>query len=151
MNRKHSFTGRLPAKIMSVLLVTTLLLSMMIVGTTAFAAETKTEGDYTYTVLSDGTAQITKYSGAEAQVTVPAQLGGADVSSIGTKAFENNDEIESVTFSEGIKTIGDYAFSGCDLLETVNIPSSVTLIDKYAFEKCRALQSVDIPSTVKTV
>lgn len=154
-NHQHSLAGRLLRKTISVTLVSTMLLSMVVIGnvfgTTAFAAETQTEGDYTYVVLDDGTAQITKYSGTESQLTIPASLGGADVSAIGSRAFDNNDDVESVTLSEGIKTIGEYAFANCDLLEEVSFSSTVTTIGRYAFERCLALQSVDIPATVRTI
>ena len=85
---KHQHTSKLLTKALSVTLSATLLLSMAVVGnvfgTTAFAAEAQTEGDYTYVVLDDDTAQITKYNGTQADVTVPATLGGKDVSEIGS-------------------------------------------------------------------
>ena len=84
------------SKILSVTLAATMLLGTIWTGT-ALAAETRVEGDYTYTVLDDGTAQITRYSGTASELTVPATLGGADVSSIGFRAFENNDDIKSIT------------------------------------------------------
>lgn len=115
------------------------------------AATLQTDGDYTYALLDDGTAQIAKYLGADAQVTVPAKLGGADVSEIGIRAFYDNDEIESVVLSAGVKTIGESAFSGCDMLESIDFGASVATIGKTAFENCRALQTVEIPATVKTI
>ena len=74
---KHQHTSRLLTKALSVTLSATLLLSMAVVGnvfgTTAFAAEAQTEGDYTYVVLDDDTAQITKYNGTQADVTLSAE------------------------------------------------------------------------------
>lgn len=152
---KHQHTCRLLTKALSVTLSVTMLLSMVMIGnvfgTTAFAAEALTDGDFTYEVLSDDTAQITKYNGTASTLTIPATLGEKNVSSIGNNAFIGNDTIETLTFSEGIRTIGEYAFSGCSLLETVNFSSTVTTIGRFAFEKCLALQSIDIPSTVKTL
>ena len=155
VHQQHYFARSLLKKAISVTLVTTILLSMVIIGnvfgTSAFAAETFSEGDYTYEVLSDGTARITKYSGTESQLTIPAALAGVNVSEIGNAAFENNDDIVTVTISEGIKTIGEFAFSNCDLLENINFASSVTKINRNAFNRCLALQSVEIPSTVKVI
>ena len=151
VNQQHHFSRSLLKKAISVTLVLTILLSMVIIGnvfgTAAFAAE----GDYTYSVLSDGTAKITKYSGTESNVTVPAALGGVNVSEIGEKAFQDNDEIESVIISDGIKTIGTSAFADCDMLESIEFSPSVETIGKEAFRNCRGLQAVDIPSTVKTI
>ncbi len=151
VNQQHHFSRSLLKKAISVTLVLTILLSMVIIGnvfgTAAFAAE----GDYTYSVLSDGTAKITKYSGTDSNVTVPAALGGVNVSEIGEKAFQDNDEIESVIISDGIKTIGTSAFADCDMLESIEFSPSVETIGKEAFRNCRGLQAVDIPSTVKTI
>ena len=150
---KHQHTSRLLTKALSVTLSATLLLSMAVVGnvfgTTAFAAEAQTEGDYTYVVLDNDTAQITKYNGTQADVTVPATLGGKDVSEIGSRAFENNDELTSIAFPTSVKTIGDHAFFSCDLLENVDFGSGVTTIGPWCFEQCRALQSVEVPANVK--
>ena len=38
-------------------------------------AQTYTDGDYSFIILDDGTAQITKYAGNEAELTVPAYIG----------------------------------------------------------------------------
>lgn len=142
-------------RILSVTLAVTLLLSMVMVGnvfgTTAYAAEALTDGDFTYEVLGDDTAQLTKYNGTAATLTIPATLGGKTVSAIGSGAFNGNTEIVTVTFSEGIQTIGEYAFANCGLLETINFSSTVTAIGFRAFEKCAALQSVDIPATLKSI
>ncbi len=138
------------SKILSVTLAATMLLGTIWTGT-ALAAETRVEGDYTYTVLDDGTAQITRYSGTASELTVPATLGGADVSSIGFRAFENNDDIKSITFPDTLRTIGESAFYGCDLLETIDFSTGVTEIGKLAFERCLALQAVDIPSNVRSI
>ena len=138
------------SKILSVTLAATMLLGTIWAGT-ALAAETRVEGDYTYTVLDDGTAQITRYSGTASELTVPATLGGADVSSIGFRAFENNDDIKSITFPDTLRTIGESAFYGCDLLETIDFSTGVTEIGKLAFERCLALQAVDIPSNVRSI
>ena len=43
------------------------------------------------------------------------------VTSIGKKAFANNDSIISVSIPESLKAVGEYAFSDCDSLEKVNI------------------------------
>ena len=155
MNQRHSHAGRLLKKVISVTLSATMLSGMAVVGnvfgTTAYAAETRTEGDYSYVILNDGTAQITKYNGEEAQLTTPAKLGDATVTEIGTRAFADNDDIVSVTFSEGLVTIGEHAFAGCDLLEELDFAPTVTTIGAWSFENCRALQSVEIPSNVKTI
>ena len=151
VNQQHYSLGSLLKKSVSVTLVLTILLSMVIIGNVFGSAAFAAEGDYTYSVLSDGTAKITKYNGTESNVTVPAELGGKTVSEIGEKAFQDNDEIESVTIPDGIKTIGTSAFADCDMLEGIEFSSTVETIGKEAFRNCRGLQTVDIPSTVKKI
>lgn len=74
-------------------------------------AQTYTGGDYSFILLDDGTAQITKYSGTEYELTVPAYLGAAvPVTQIGSDAFKENASIKKLTISEGITTIGSFAF-----------------------------------------
>ena len=57
-------------------------------------------------------------------------------------AFENNNYLEEVVFSNSVKTIGRYAFAGCNNLITANMPESVELIGYDAFSGCNSLQSV---------
>lgn len=47
------------------------------------ASPYKVEGDYTYEITTDGNVRILAYDGSEADVVVPATLGGRDVTEIG--------------------------------------------------------------------
>ena len=68
----------------------------------------------------------------------------SSVTSIGSYAFSNCSNLESVTFEDNsqLKTIGSYAFYYCTSLTSIVIPSSVTSIDDYAFYSCFSLESV---------
>ncbi len=55
-----------------------------------------------------------------ANVTVPALLGGADVTKISADAFADNTTLTSVFLPNKIKTIGARAFKGCTKLASVN-------------------------------
>lgn len=50
--------------------------------------ETFTSGDYEYTLLDDGTAEITKYIGGEKNPEVASELDGHAVTYIGKYAFK---------------------------------------------------------------
>lgn len=50
------------------------------------ASPHKVEGDYTYEITTDGNVRILAYDGSEADVVVPATLGGRDVTEIGNSA-----------------------------------------------------------------
>ncbi len=72
---------------------------------------------------------------------------------IGTTATWNavRDKIHSVVISNGITTIGSRAFYNCDELSGVVIPESVTAIGSMAFNNCDKLTSIVIPPSVKTI
>ena len=112
------------------------------------------DGDFEYTLYSDGTAEITDYKGSAAEVTVPAKVGGATVTSLGTdeaEPFRDNEALRSVTVSEGIQKIGAAAFSGCKKLTSVSLPESVTEIGSSAFYLCYDLPAITLPSALTTL
>ena len=86
-------------------------------------ADSFTSGDFTYT-LSDKKATITKYTGSAASVTVPAKIDGYSVTAIGACAFENCENLTSITLPEGLKTMGARIFRGTEV-KTVTIPKTV--------------------------
>ncbi len=51
-------------------------------------------------------------------------------------------EIENVTIEGSVTSIGSHAFSNCENLKTIIIPKSVIEIDEYAFENCSKLKHV---------
>lgn len=118
---------------------------------TTVVATGKIDGDFEYTLYSDNTAEITKYLGSAAAVTVPAKVGGATVTSLGTdeaEPFRDNEKLTSVTVSEGIQKIGAAAFSGCKKLTSVSLPESVTEIGSSAFYLCYDLPAITLPSAL---
>ena len=52
-----------------------------------YALRTSAEADFTVSTLSDGTLEITGYSGTDANVVVPASIGGVPVTQIGYGAL----------------------------------------------------------------
>lgn len=136
--------------------------------------EVKESGNYKYTILKDGTAEITKYNGKETKVTIPSKLGGIkvtrigycsfyecesllsviipnNITAIGEKAFSSCKNLSSITIRDGIERIDESAFSYCSSLKTITIPSSVTSIDQNVFKKCTALKSVIIYGRITSI
>ena len=64
------------------------------------------------------------------------------VKMIGTRAFKNVTEVQSVVIDEGIENIGKYAFECCTNLKSISIPSSVKSIGVGLFGSCYNLTSV---------
>lgn len=105
-----------------------------------YASPHKVEGDYTYEITTDGNARILAYDGSEADVVVPATLGGRNVTEIGNSArpvFVANAAIRSITFPDTLKEMsGLPLFYGCENLETITIPASVTGMHFHSVADC---------------
>lgn len=112
-------------------------------------------GDFEYEVLEDGTAKITKYTGDAAEVEIPSEIDGHQVTVIGSVAFGWSD-ITSATIPEGVVKIEGEAFSNCYSLISITIPSTVTemplastIYDERDIEftqlkNCTSLQSIQV-------
>lgn len=94
----------------------------------------QTEGDYTYTV-ENGKATIVAYAGSDADVVIPAALGGYPVEKIGEYAFEAK-TMTTVIIPEGVTEIGMGAFYWCESLRAAAIPASIANIGDRAFSNC---------------
>ncbi len=75
----------------------------------------------------------------------------ATVTTLGSKAFYSCDGITSIVIPQGVTTIPDNCFYGCDGLTSVRIPSSVNTIEYNAFHGCESLMEIAIPSSVTTI
>ena len=65
-----------------------------------------------------------------------------DVTGIGKYAFEECNDLTSITIPNSVTSIGDGAFSRCSGLTSITIPNSVTSIGNYAFYRCSGLTSI---------
>ena len=114
-------------------------------------ASADVSGDYEYMILDNGTAEITKYKGANGVVTIPSTIGGKKVTSIDSGAFYNCTSLTRVTIPSSVKSIGGSAFYECIRLKSVTIPNNVTSIGANAFEGCSSLTSLTIPNSVISI
>ena len=74
-----------------------------------------------------------------------------DVTYIRAYAFNNRDNLTSVTIPDSVTVIGNYAFSRCTNLKSLVISENVTSIGAYAFEWCDNLASIILPKSLKTI
>jgi len=94
---------------------------------------------YAYSILEDGAAEITGYSGSEAELVIPSMIDGHKVTSIGKEAFYGFDSLTSVIIPDSVTSIGEAAFIWCSSLTSVAIPDSVAFIGDWAFHGCDQL------------
>ncbi|MBE6827576.1 MAG: hypothetical protein E7514_03045 [Ruminococcaceae bacterium] len=110
------------------------------------------DGLWKYTVLSDGTAALTggnwktsSYLGNETELTVPAEIDGIPVSTVGPFTFYNRSDITQITVPEGISILEIGAFYNCSALEKIVLPDSLSKIGDNAFYNCAKLDFIKLP------
>ena len=106
-----------------------------------------TENGLVYHVYGneDGTKYIVidAYIGTETEVVIPDTININDeeikVTTIGERAFYDNDTITSVTIGNNVTSIGERAFYDCSSLTSITIPNGVITIGGNAFVGCFSL------------
>jgi hypothetical protein len=73
------------------------------------------------------------------------------VTSIDDCAFRNHEALQSVQFSQNLKTIGYEAFYGCTRLRSIVLPQTVTSIDTCAFGRCTSLNHIVLSNSLTTL
>lgn len=112
--------------------------------------ESLISGDYEYSVLADGTVEITQYLGSDTNVIVPENIASRTVSKI-IYAFSECSFLKSIVIPNGVTEIGSQAFRECTSLQSIKIPDSVKIIDYYTFENCVSLSEITLPKQLKEI
>ena len=73
------------------------------------------------------------------------------ITTIGSNAFKNCDNLSSITIPSTVTSIGESAFYYCTSLSNVIIPDTVTSIGSSAFYYCTSMTSITIPSSVTSI
>jgi hypothetical protein len=115
------------------LLLLLLLLELPGVVQAQEAYSTNADGSiYTYSTNADGSANIVAYAGPPWVVTIPTNINGLTVTSIGSEAFENNTSLTSVTLSDSVTNIGEQAFVADYSLIAITVDTN-----NPAFRRCK--------------
>ena len=104
--------------------------------------------DMEYSILDDGTIEITKYNGKGGNVVIPSSIEGKKVTSIGKNAFRGCKKLTTIIIPDSVKNINENAFVGCNKLTSITIPDSATSIGRAAFYDCLNLISITIPNSI---
>ena len=117
----------------------------------AVCAGAETYGDFEYSVLDDGTVQITDCETDAEKVVIPDTIDGKSVTSIGDSAFEQCISLTNITIPDSVTSISGGAFEQCTSLTNIVIPNSVTEIGEDAFRGCTSLTGITIPDGMMSI
>ncbi len=133
----------------SILLAVLMALSVM-PAMTAFAVSIN---GFELSKKSDGTYEVTGYSGDNAGLNIPEAYNDVLITSIGEAAFNgfSTPYYNQVVVPKSIKTIGSAAFLFADSLNNVVLNEGLESIGDNAFESCKLLTNINLPSTLKTL
>ena len=84
-------------------------------------------------------------------LTVSGTGDMADFTATGAPWAEYRDQVKLVIVGQGVTSIGSSAFQDCKNLETVSLPGSLTALGEAAFLRCGELTNVKLPASLKSV
>lgn len=99
-----------------------------------------TDDNFEYTQTDNGII-LTKYTGENKNIIIPAKIDGQNVVSL-SGTFYGNNIVENVIISQGIETVDYMAFWHCINLVGIEIPESVKTIGHAAFNSCISLEKI---------
>lgn len=80
---------------------------------------------------------------------------GSQLKSIGVSAFSGTDSahpiFKEIQIPYSVETIGTNAFHNCQDLESITLPASLETIESSAFSSCRKLSEIILPASLKTI
>ena len=70
---------------------------------------------------------------------------------IGPSAFASCKNLKSVVIGNGVKKIENYAFANCSAMLSLVLGSNLEVIEENAFSECKKLESVIFPDSLKNI
>lgn len=98
----------------------------------------------------DGKIRVNGYFGKDREVTIPAQIDGMPITSMGKTPSKSYipQKVKILNIEAPLEIILDNCFANYEYLTKVNIPDTVTSIEKYAFSQCRKLEEIVLPESL---
>lgn len=134
--------------------------STIVFGLAIFSVSTATvQAQFDY-ISNNSTITLTKFMGSGGMVTIPSQINGLPVTSIGSDTFTGCATVTSVVIPESVERIEDGIAGGCSLpfgafaysaIANVTMGNGITQIGDVAFFGCTNLVSVMLPESVTNV
>lgn len=101
----------------------------------SFEKSSNTYSSSDYVLSQDGTTFI-KWNGEESTLDFSTDTKLNQVTTIAAKAFESNNNIETVILSDNINTIEEYAFYFCSNLSQIVLPANLENFEPAAVFSC---------------
>ncbi len=98
--------------------------------------------------LGGGEAKLLKYIGDATRVSIPDDVCGCAVTSIGERAFYGSWSLFEVTLPETLKTIEEAAFLACGTLKELTLPEGLESIGKDAVQGT-GVEKLLLPASLK--
>ena len=80
---------------------------------------------------------------------------GSQLKSIGVSAFSGttpaHPRFKEIKIPDSVETIGTNAFHNCQDLESITLPASLKTIESSAFGYCRNLSEIELPTSLTTI
>ena len=115
------------------------------IGGEAFEGTALVENAATGVAICDGWI-VGSNAKCPAKLDLPKGIRG-----IASGAFQERDELVSVTLPAGVTAIPWCVFEGCTNLQSVVIPDGAISIESCAFRNCSRLSRVTIPASVRDI
>jgi hypothetical protein len=129
--------------------VLTMCMFTTVVSFKASAEDLVTEGVLTF---DKETGTITKCdTDATGEIVIPSEIDGVAVTSIGSNAFYDCRNIESIEIPNGMTTIGSHAFYRCYELKNVVMSDSILSIGENSFAHCTKLTHVVFSKNLQSI
>lgn len=123
-----------------------LMLSCIICVSAEEASKPLTYGEFSYEISADGTVCVTAYNGEGGEVTIPSQIEGKAVTTLGDELFWYKEEVTAVKLPDTLEYIGARVFQSCTSLKAISLPDSVAEIGDACFLGCSNLAEINVPS-----
>ena len=73
------------------------------------------------------------------------------ITSIGNSAFRDCVALTYISLPDSVTSIGESVFYNCASLTSISLPDSVTSIGEFAFDDCASLTSITLPNSITNI
>lgn len=115
----------------------------------AIMNDENTDVDTAYRGIFGKEIMLTGYKGKDIDLTIPDELSGLPVTTVGKKTFLGAKNLRSISLPVHLVRIQEWAFASCTNLETVFLPGRKIDAGQGIFKDCMGLQRV-VPTAADT-